>query len=65
MSRDFHPVSQGLPHEECLIDWIAPDGRQINGGYRLGNLWFHGNMYVYYEPVSWRYVAGDSGRGAS
>lgn len=46
-----------LPDEGRLIDWIAPGGEQIDGGKRLGNLWFLpcGTMYCYYTPTYWRY----------
>lgn len=54
--KDFQPTSKGLPNEKRSIDWVAPDGRQVNGGHRFGEMWFQDNLYVYYEPISWRYA---------
>ena len=56
---DFTPTSESEPKQEQRVDWIAPDGRQINGGFYHGRLWFlpeqaGQTMYVYYEPVAWR-----------
>ena len=51
------------PSEGQLVDWIAPDGRQIDGGKKgRGQLWFlppDYDMYVYYTPPFWRPAKGN------
>lgn len=44
------------PHRGQRVDWIAPDGRQIDGGTFNGvwNLPGEPSMYVYYTPIMWR-----------
>lgn len=55
--NDFSRVVDILPHYGRLVDWIAPDGQQVNGGKMMHkNLWFlPDGVYIYYIPISWRY----------
>ena len=54
---EFKPVSQSVPADNQLVDWIAPVGDQVSGGKYCNGLWFlppNHNVYCYYTPTSWR-----------
>jgi hypothetical protein len=56
LSLKFTRVGDELPTEDKKINWVTPDGLVVEGGFRKGNLWFQGNSYVYYTPLSWQYA---------
>jgi len=50
-----------LPDRGQAVDWIAPDGVQVDGG-RYEGPWFlpgKNRMYIYYTPEFWRPAASN------
>lgn len=57
MNATWTPTSAALPNPNQVVDWIAPDGEQVNGGMYGSQLWFlppEHSVYCYYTPTYWR-----------
>ncbi len=51
------PTPSRLPEQNKALVWISPSGEEVSGGWRESRLWFlPDGVYVYYEPVFWRYM---------
>ena len=47
------------PPMGAVVDWITPNGEQVNGG-KYNRMWFLPSdwaMYAYYTPTYWRLSA--------
>lgn len=56
------PVTERMPENGEVVDWIQRDGTQINKGTFIGNgLWYlpDSTMYTYAEIKFWRVARED------
>lgn len=53
-NNEWHLVRNVLPKEGETVECTTPSGHVVEL-VRRGRMWFAGEMYVYYLPVSWRY----------
>lgn len=54
---EFKPVSQDLPENNQVVDWVTSTGDEVSGGKFYEGLWFlppDHRIYCYYKPISWR-----------
>lgn len=47
-------TSLRVPQENVPLECTTPSGDVVNL-VRRGNLYFDGDMYMYYTPMMWRY----------
>ncbi len=53
---DYTPTTKALPERGRLVEWISYSGEVVRGTF--DGVWYPqgSTIYVYYQPVFWRYV---------